>query len=253
MEDERQIIDDAQLWALESGRATRSRAASAAGVALQEYHKDLPEIISSSSRVMAGLGINVGESRTTTRRVLDSVTREIAGSGKDSYTQIEREDIMRKSLRDVLVQEAAGYEITRRGGVDPARAFDRDPDRGQGAKAIETLRALKVDIDGLLGHMTEHDLAKTSHGAYNKVSLIAHQPLMKAIEASDEIMTAEQIAINQHINGSVDRAGVQPREKGNPLLASQPVRRFQAHAPNRQPSFGRRMAQVQAMSLGASM
>lgn len=252
MEDERQMIDDAQLWALESGRVGRSSAARAAGGALQEFHRDLPELIGSSAQLMSKLGINVGESRTTSRRLLDSATRELAGGGKEEYSQIERSGMMRRTLRDVLIQEAAGHEIGKRGGIDPARALDRDPDRGQGQKARDTLRRQDVDVDALMGHMTEHDLAKTSHGAYNKVSLIAHPQLVKALEAPEQIMTPQQIAINQHINGSIDKAGVQDR---SPIarLAIQPVRRLQNPAPARQPSFGRRMAHVHAMGAGAAM
>lgn len=250
MEDGRQMIDDAQLWALEAGKTWRSGAARSAGHALREYHRDLPELIDRSSQLMSNLGINVGESRTTSRRLLDSATRELAGGGKDEYSQMERSEMMRRTLRDVLIQEAAGHEIERRGGVDPARSLDRDPDRGQGVKAIETLRRQQVDVDGLLGHMTEHDLAKTSHGAYNKVSLLAHPRLMKALEAPEQIMSKEQVEMNQHINGAVDRAG--PQEIGV-RLAIQPIRRLQPAAPARQPSFGRRMAHVHAMNAGAAM
>lgn len=252
MEDERQMIDDAQLWAVESGKTWPSSAARAASGALKEFHRDLPEVIARSTQMMKYLDIDVGESRTTSRRVLDSATRELAGGGKDSYTDMERSEIMKRTIRDVLVQEAAGHEIERRGGVDPARAMDRDPAQGQGGKAIETLRRQNVDIDGLLGHMTEHDLAKTSHGAYNKVSLLAHPQLVKALETQEQIMTPQQTAINQHINGSIDRAGVREAE---PVarLAIQPIRRLQPPAPVRQPTFGRRMAHVHAMAAGAAM
>lgn len=248
MEEGRQMIQDAQLWALESGEAMHSRAARAAGRALQEYHRDLPELIGSSAQILGKLGIDVGESRTTSRRLLDSATREIIGGGKDSYAPMERSEMMRRTLRDVLIQEAAGHEIERRGGVDPARALDRDPDRGQGRKAIETLRRQNVDIDNMFGHMTEHDLAKTSHGAYNKVSLLAHPHLAKALEAPEEIMSNKQVEVNQGLNHSIDR----PRghqTSGGSRIALQPVRRLQRPVV-RQMSFGRKMAQVNAMQAG---
>ena len=252
MEDDRQMIEDAQLWAIEHGKFPRSRAASIAGAALAEHHKDLPEMIGASSELLSRLGINAGESRTTTRRLLDSATRELAGGGAESYTQMERSEIMRRTLRDVLIQEAAGHEITRRGGVDPARTMDRDPDRGQGELATATLRRQGVDVDGLFGHMTEHDLAKTSHGAYNKVSLLAHPKLVKALETSEQIMNPNQVAINQHLNGAVDRADTlegSPHPKGR--VAIEPRRRLQPPVTLRQPSFGRRIAHMQAM--GAAM
>lgn len=250
MDDGRQMIDDAQLWALEHGKESRSRAALAAGRALSEYHRDLPEIIGQSSELMSRLGIQAGESRTTSRRLLDSATRELAGGGKEAYEPRERSEILRNTLRDVLIQEAAGHEIERRGGVDPARALDHDMDRGQGEKATATLRRQGVDVDGLFGHMTEHDLAKTSHGAYNKVSLLAHPQLVKALETKDQIMTPRQVEVNEHINGAVDREPL--RERAAIKLAIQPVRRLQPPMPMRQPSFGRRMAMVQAQ-MGASM
>jgi len=252
MDSDRQMIDDAQLWALEHGKLLRSHPARVAGTALGEYHKDLPELMGQSSELMSRLGINVGESRTTTRRLLDSATRELVGGGKEEYNAIERSEIMRSTLRDVLIQEAAGHEIARRGGVDPARALDRDPDRGQGDKAVATLRRQGVDIDGLLGHMAEHDLAKTSHGAYNKVSLLAHPKLVKALETTEQIMNPRQIAVNEHINGAVERSA--SAERGEMArLAIQPLRRLQRPMPTRQPSFGRRMAHVQAMQSGAAM
>ena len=250
MEDDRQMIEDAQLWAIEHGKFPRSRAASVAGAALKEYHQDLPEMIGSSSELLSRLGINAGESRTTTRRLLDSAVRELEGGGKESYEPMERSEIMRRTLRDVLVQEAAGHEIARRGGVDPARALDRDPDRGQGALAAATLRRQGVDVDGLFGHMTEHDLAKTSHGAYNKVSLLAHPKLVKALEAPEQIMNPEQVAMNNHINGSIDRAEARAQGVTPGRVAVEPRRRFQPAIAVRQPSFGRRVAQMQAMGAG---
>jgi hypothetical protein len=251
MEDDRQMIEDAQLWAIEHGRFPRSRGASVAGAALAEYHRDLPQTIGASSELLGRLGINTGESRTTTRRLLDSAMRELNGGGKESYDQLERSEIMRKTLRDVLVQEAAGHEIERRGGVDPARQLDRDPDRGQGELATATLRRQGVDVDGLFGHMTEHDLVKTSHGSYNKVSLLAHPKLVQALEASEQIMNPEQIAMNRHINAAVEQSTAKETQ-ALPVgrAAIEPRRRFQPAAPVRQPSFGRRVAHMQAMGAG---
>lgn len=244
MDGDSQMIDDAQLWALESGRTNRSRSALAAGAALGEYHRDLPEIVGQSGELLARLGIEAGASRTTSRRLVDSATRELAGGGKEAYPPMERTEILRRTLRDVLVQEAAGHEIERRGGVDPARALDRDPDRGQGARATETLRRQGVDVDGLFGHMTEHDLAKTSHGAYNKVSLLAHPHLAKAIEVPGQMASAEQESVNRGINEGIERKA-STREM--PLrMAAEPVRRFQPPQPARMPSFGRRMAMANA-------
>lgn len=252
MEDDRQMIEDAQLWAIEHGRFPRSRHAGIAGSALAEHHKDLPEMIGTSSELLLRLGINVGESRTTTRRLLDSATRELAGGGEQSYDNLERGQIMRRTLRDVLIQEAAGHEIERRGGVDPARAMDRDPDKGQGQLATSTLRRQGVDVDGLFGHMTEHDLAKTSHGAYNKVSLLAHPKLVQALETTEQIMNPNQVAINQHLNGAVDRAKTpETPDYRIPRVAVEQRRRLQPPVVMRQPSFGRRVAQMQAA--GAAM
>lgn len=244
MEQGDQMVEDAQLWALEHGRSPRSRAASIAGAALAEYHKDLPEIVGSSSELLSRLGMDAATSRTTSRRLVDSATRELAGGGQESYGQYDRTEIMRRTLRDVLIQEAAGHEITLRGGIDPARALDNDPDRGQGAKAAETLRRQGVDVDGLFGHMTEHDLATTSHGAYNKVSLLAHPHLTKALEVDGAIMNSEQVAANRHINAGVDaaRPGVGESPVRHHGAIAHPLRRLQPPVHARQPSFGRRVA-----------
>lgn len=246
------IIDNAQTWAKEANSVFKSNEAKAAGKALQEYHKDLPEIIASSSVLLKNIEIDAGESKTTSRRLIDSAVREIAGGGKEHYDPVEKQEIMRNTLRDVLIQEAAGYEITRRGGIDPSRKIDNDPDRGQGEKAIGTLRRLNVDIDNVLGHMTEHDLAKTSHGAYNKVSLMAYPHLMKALGTPESVMNENQEKLNQSINMQVENVASKPSSIRSKFMV-EPVRRFQVHAPKRMPSFGRRMQHVQAMHSGVSM
>lgn len=247
------IIDDAQIWAGNHSKVIKTSEAKAAGKSLQEYHKDLPEIVGMSSELLTRLDINAGESRTTSRRVVDSALRELTGGGKEEYDRTERMEIVRKTLRDVLIQEAAGNEINRRGGMDPARELDRDPDRGQGEAARSALKRQGVDVENLFGHMTEHDLAKTSHGAYNKVSLIAHPGLVKALGVDSEVMNKNQVELNGLINSEIES-----KEKRAGIMAKPPVteprRRFQAPAPTRMPSFGKRiMAQQQMRAAGVAM
>lgn len=240
-----QIIDDVQMWAAEYGRENKSQSAKAAGIGLAEIHKNLPEIVGTSSELLSRIGINVGESRTTSRRLADSVTREILDVGASSMDNRGRLDVVARSLRDVLVQEAAGYELERRSGVDPIRAFDGDRTTGQGEKAVTTLRRQGVDVDTLLASMTEHDLAQTSRGAYDKVSLVAHPALVKTLNSDERVMTPNQVAMNREITGELAATRTM-------RTAIDPIRHRRPPAPIRQATFGRRMAAVQMMGSGVA-
>lgn len=247
------IIDDAQIWAGNHLKVIKASEVKAAGKSLQEYHKDLPEVIGMSSELLTRLDINAGKSRTTSRRLVDSALRELTGGGKEEYDRPDRMEIVRKTLRDVLVQEAAGDEINRRGGVDPARDLDRDPDQGQGKAARSALKRQGVDVDNLFGHMTEHDLAKTSHGAYNKVSLIAHPALVKALGVGSEVMDKSQIELNGLVNSEIEAKENRVGLMVKPTVL-EPRRRFQSPMPSRLPSFGRRvMAEQQMRVAGVGM
>jgi len=249
MESGKQIIEDVRMWANEYHLSSPSTAAKSAAQGLSEMHKDLPEIVGLSADILRKVGIDAAMSRTTSRRLADAVVRETLHAGTDEISNSERLNIVRRSLRNVFIQEAAGNEIERRGGVDPSRRLDRDPDtRGHGALATDTLRRVGVDVSNLFGSMTEHDLAKTSQGAYDKVSLIAHAPLSKALEAEDTIMTKTQAAMNKAI-GAPDRE----EDMNKPRLAATPLRHLAPPMPRARPSFGRRMAHVQAAMAGASV
>lgn len=243
MDTGRDIIDNVQIWASEYGHVAKSNSARNAGEALRELHRDLPEIIGTSSEILSRVGIDAGSSRTTSRRLADATTREIIASSESHLDNQGRLEIVRRSLRGVLIQEAAGNELERRAGKDPVRALDRDVMGVNGDKALATLRRQGVDVDRMFGHMTEHDLAQTARGAYDKVSLLAHPHLVKALETGDRIMSDDQIRINREI--SPEEKVAQPRLIGaspavNPLRHRLPV------APVRQVNFGRRIAAVQA-------
>ena len=238
-----QIIEDVRMWANEHDATMPSRSATAAAASLSEMHRDMPQIVGLGANLLKQMEIDVGRSQTMSRRLADASVRELLAVGAGRLETQERYEIVRRSLRNVLVQEAAGHEITRRGGIDPVRTLDRDPDNaGHGGKATAALRRIGVDVETLLGSMTEHDLARTSQGAYDKVSTIAHGPLVEAIEAGGRIMTPEQAAMNRQIN---------PDVRTRPAVAVNPLRHLARHAPVRQPSFGRRMAQAQ-LAAGAS-
>lgn len=249
MESGKQIIEDVRMWANEYHLTNPSSAAKSAAQGLGEIHRDLPEIVALSSDILRKMDIDAPMSRTTSRRLADAVIRETAHAGEKELNNAERYEIVRRSLRNVMIQEAAGHEIERRGGVDTSRRLDRDPDtRGHGTAARAALDRLGVDTGRLFGSMTEHDLAMTSQGAYDKVSLIAHQPLSNALEAGDSIMTKAQAEMNRAIN---------PQRKedvlNRPMTAVNPLRHLAPPMPRARPSFGRRMAHVQSMAGGAVM
>lgn len=239
-----QIIDDVQTWAAEYGRENKSPSAKAAGGALSEMHRNLPEIVGTSSELLSRIGIDVGSSRTTSRRLADSVTREMLDKGEGSMDNQSRLDVVRRSLRDVLVQEAAGHELKRRSGIDPVRELDLDRTTGQGEKAMAALERQGVDVGKLLGSMTEHDLAQTSRGAYDKVSLLAHPALVKTLDTDQRIMTPEQVAMNRSINPEPAPAR-EMKAVRDPILFRRPP------APVRQATFGRRMAHAMSAGMGA--
>lgn len=249
MESGKQIIEDVRMWANEYHVSNPSVAAKSAAQGLADIHKDLPEIVGLSSDILRKVGVEASMSRATSRRLADAVVRETIHADKEDLSKTERHEVVRRSLINVFIQEAAGHEIERRGGIDPTRKLDRDPDvRGYGALATTTLRRVGVDVGELFGSMTEHDLAKTSQGAYDKVSLIAHKPLAKALETDSEIMNKTQAQMNRAINP-------QERERSMsiPQLSNHPLRHMAPPMPRARPTFGRRMAHVQAMVSGAAM
>lgn len=249
MESGRQIIEDVRMWANEYHMTSPSSAAKSAAAGLAELHPDMPEIVGLGSDMLRKMKIDAPLSRTTSRRLADAVVRETLNAGPERMSNAQRLEVVRRSLINVLVQEAAGREIERRGGLDPARRLDRDPDtRGHGDIAAGVLRKNGIDSAELFGSMTEYDLARTSQGAYNRVSLIAHGPLSKALEAGSTIMTQEQAAMNRAINPEQTAP-----EAVRPRMANNPLRHLAPPSPRRLPSFGRRMAHAQALAGGAAI
>lgn len=249
MESGRQIIEDVRMWANEYHMTTPSGAARSAAGALAELHPDMPEVVGLGSDMLRKMKIDAPMSRTTSRRLADAVVRETLNAGPAKMDNPQRLEVVRRSLINVLIQEAAGREIERRGGVDPARRLDRDPDtRGHGEIAAAVLRRNGIDSAELFSSMTEYDLARTSQGAYDKVSLIAHGPLSKALEAGSTIMTKDQVAMNRAINPEQAAA-----DRVEPRMANNPLRHLAPPAPRRMPSFGRRMAHAHAIAGGNAL
>lgn len=241
MDQSGRIIENVAMWAGSRDSSRRTPEMKAAGVGLAQIHRDLPEIIGASSEMLARVDIDVSVSRTTSRRLADAATREIIEAGGGNFEAHERTEIVRRALRHVLVQEAAGRELERRSGLDPLRAADRDPHGTHGDRASATLRRQGVDVDALMGGMTEHDLRKTSAGAYEQVSLLARPALVKAVDGIDKAVNATRSGIDRTTG---------PRSPERPVPAVRAMRHALAPATMRQASFGRRMVQTQMTGAG---
>jgi hypothetical protein len=200
-----------------------------AEASLRDVHRDLPEIVNHSVKMLAGSGIDAGASKATAHRLTEALLRETA-VGPDRLSQTEQLNLEGRALRSVLIQEAAAHEYeARTGKMDTYREFMGDRANNNGVKAMETLERQKVDTVALFGQATDAELTQLSVGAFDRTSRAQQERTAKALDAN-----LEQLA---------ERAtGLEVPSNVRPLPVRGSVTRHPHGDARRQtPTFGRKM------------
>lgn len=242
------LIDNVQTYSREAREFSKSPEARDAERGLRATHQALPSLVERSSGFLEQVGIKVGESRTTSRRLADASISELIRVGGGHVDNPTHTEITKHVLRNVLVQEAAGHELESRIGRDVVRDFGRDGASNHGDLAMKALEKSKVDVTRIFGTLENADLRMAASGSYDRLSPNGRTLIGEALGRDNaDALTHKQIEYNRTIS-PVEPEG---RQHGAlPIMV--PARRMHraAPAPVRQPTFGRRVAAAHAMAAG---
>jgi len=227
----RSHVDDVQAISIASSRGAGT-ADRDAETSLRQVHRDLPEMVTFSSTMLAHSEIDVGASRATSHRLVEALMRGLAMSPEGRLSEMDKGNVERTALRSVLVQEAAAHELrSRTGEVDPLGEFMGDRSQVNGVKAMSTLERQGVDTVALYGQSTDADLVQMSLGSFDRTSQAQQVRSAKALEVPLERISTVASG-SQAVETSATKARVLP------------IRGAFARMPMAQarhtPSFGRR-------------
>lgn len=193
-------------------------------------HRDLPDIISLSAQHL------VDENKALAPKLANAAVREIGAFDDRGLSNENLVATVRRTHRNVLMQQAAEQVLSERKGLRTATDFMSlrgalHVDKGQaGPVAIETLSRQGIDARRLLDRMSDRSLKATSVGSYDRVESQHRDSLVTALEVQ---MPGNTNAIARQ--GEIERL---------PVVRAP---RTQFATARRQPTFGRKIAAAETL------
>lgn len=213
------LIDEARS----EQKSVRWRAANAD---LKRIHQDLPDVASNTAKYLAGLGPAMAP------RLANTSIREVGAFETEQLTDSQFMMAVRRTHRSVLMQESADHLLKEKFGVQAAGDFMSlrkavtNPSYKAGSVAVSALEKQGIDAVTLLGKMDVKSLRATAVGAYDRVDDKHRDALINALET--------------YLPGNQQETERLSKIESLPVMRNP---RTQFASKQRQPTFGRRIAQ----------
>lgn len=195
---------------------------------LRRIHQDLPDVITNSAKHL------IDEDKTLAPKLSNAAIRELGAFGDERLSNEQLATAIRRTHRNVLMQQAAEHVLGEREGVRTASDFltlksNLATRQGHiGPVAIATLERQGIDARRLLNPMPDKSLKAASVGAYDRVEGGNRDRLISALE----IQTPGE-------NNAIARQG---QIEQLPVMRNP---RTQFASVRQRPTFGRRLDHAQ--------
>ena len=212
-----------------------------ARAALANMHPQLPVMVATLSKTYRTLGAAPDKQPVEALKIADIAYREIAASGTQEMSTLDLGQAIQRSNTALMIREAAGHELELRGrpnaddflGLKAQLQGTETP----GKTAHEYLANRRLDVTAMFGRMSDQELGAIHAGAYDRVRPENRDALANSLGTSMQNVESSELArVNQAVTQTLDK----------PVMHHPQRQHAFTKAPVRQPTFGRRMAAVQA-------
>lgn len=196
---ENRYIENFRILVDEAHVENHSKRWSAAVKDLSAVHPDLPDIA-----ILAARKLPSTDPDMLAARLSNTAPREIAGIGKESLNNADLVLAVRRTHRNITMQESADQIISEKEGISKASDFmslksaiETNKQETPGMVAIEALKRQGIDSRRLLEGLKPAELKAVSVGAYDRISEENRSKLNAAleIEVQRPEASAEKIAM----------------------------------------------------------